>query len=52
MEGYRLRVESKDGKDGLESIKVEEGRNGYVLEVETQSGWPTEIGRASCRERV
>ena len=42
LEGYRLRVESKDGKDGLESIKVEEGRNGYVLEVETQSGWPTE----------
>lgn len=41
LDGHKLRVEIKDGKSAVESVKVEEGDNGYVLEVETVSGWPT-----------
>ena len=42
MDGLRFRVETKDGHSAVSSIKVVELDSGYVLEIKTLSGYPTE----------
>ena len=42
MDGLRFRIETKDGRSAVSSIKVVELDSGYVLEIKTLSGYPTE----------
>lgn len=41
LEEARLRVETKDGRSAVRSIKVVEDGSGYALEVKTLSGYPS-----------
>lgn len=41
LEEARLRVETKDGRSAVRSIKVVEDGSGYALEVKTLFGYPT-----------
>lgn len=43
LEETRLRVETKDGRSAVRSIKVVEDDNGYALQVNTLSGYPSKI---------
>ncbi len=41
LENLRLRIETKDGRSAVSSIRIIEDDNGYVLEIKTLSGYPT-----------
>ncbi len=41
LEDNKIRVEGSEGRSAVSSIKIVDGKDGYVLEVVTEEGYPT-----------